>query len=131
MKPFSKTIITLMVCGLLFSGCATRRNLISKGTYKKDVTSSPQVAFSRIWAVEDGDAFKVSGELKRTGVVVDIPNHVQIELVNQEGEVIDKKKVDYYPTSLTGVRGRREARFSAEFDTSPPIGAAIRVSLVD
>jgi len=81
--------------------------------------------------VADGEELKITGSIKRTGFVTDIPDYVQVDLVAGNGELIDQQKVSYYPTGLTGLRGHRQARFSARFNTVPPRGATVRLSNVD
>lgn len=116
---------------MVLSGCATTRNMLGKDFTKETIPNS-KTYFSQVWAVTDHDEFRVSGKLRLKGSVGhNVPDFVEVELVDAEGKVIEKQKVAYYPRILTGRRKHREARFTARFDQAPPSGSVVRLSNVN
>lgn len=132
MNYILKALMVATVCTLFFTGCATTQNLLSTENYIKETVPHHRTYFRQIWAVEDNGEFRVSGKLRLKGMMrVNIPDFVEVALVNQAGEIIEKQKVAYYPRVLTGRKRHREARFSAHFSETPPPGTTIRVSTVN
>lgn len=124
-------IISVLVAPMVLSGCAAMQNLVGK-EFTKETVHNSKTYFSQIWAVADDDEFRVSGKLRLKGSIgVNVPDFVEIALVDLGGEVIESQKVAYYPRVLTGRSKHREARFIARFHQSPPSGSIIRLSNVD
>ena len=124
--------MSLTIFSLLFMGCATSQNLLRPENYGKELVPHHHTSFSRVSAVEDEGELKVSGRLRQRGLMrADIPDYVEVALVDQSGAVIAAQKVAYYPRVLTGRKYRREATFSARFSEMPPAGTTVRVSNVN
>ena len=125
-------LILIAVFITLISGCASTRNLLKTGDYVKETTPHSRTAFRQIWAVDDDGMFRVSGNLRLKGRVhANVPNYVEVTLVDTAGAVIEKQKVLYYPRILTGRKGRVEAKFTARFSKVPPRGTTIMISNVN
>ncbi len=95
------------------------------------VTNS-KTFFRQVRTVVDDDGFRVSGRLRlkgRTGS--NVPDYIEISLLDREGRVIESRKVTYTPKILCDRGKRREARFSARFDETPPAGGTICLSNTD
>ena len=115
----------------VLSGCATTQNMIGKELRQETVPNS-KTYFRQVWAITAEDGFKVSGKLRLKGSFGhNVPDFVEVALVDVEGKVIEKQKVVYYPRILTGRRKHREARFTARFDQTPPTGSFIRLSNIN
>ena len=126
-----RMVISILVTVVASSGCATTGNLI-RGYYREETIPNPKTYFSQIWATTGENIFKVSGKLKLKGSIgIHVPDYVEVTLIDKEDGVLEKKKVSYYPRSLTGKRKHREAHFVAEFNEIPPQGTLIRLSNVD
>ena len=132
-RVFTTLFLTLSVAVFLFYGCATSMtNLVNSGYYGKEIISDKRAYFSRIWAVEEGGELRVSGYLKLRGAIgFDIPEYVEVSLVKPDGELLDAKKVAYFPRSLYDRQGHREGRFRATFAQAPPQGTTIRLNNVN
>lgn len=131
-KKILKPLITVTIFSLLLMGCATAQNLIGPEKYAKELIPSDRTFFRQVRAVEDKGELKVSGRLRQQGMMrLDIPDYVNVALVDQSGAVIAAQKVAYYPRVLTGRKHSREARFSARFAEMPPAGTTVRVSNVN
>jgi hypothetical protein len=129
MKQWRIMLIASVLGALMaLSGCATTQNMIGKELTKETVPNS-KTYFSQVWAVADDDEFRVSGKLRLKGSLgYNVPDFVEVALVDDEGKIIEKQKVAYYPRILTGRRKHREARFTARFNQAPPPGSIIRLS---
>ena len=127
-----KTLMAAMVCTLFFTGCATTQNLLGTENYTMETVPHNQTFFRQIRAVEDDGAFRISGKLRLKGTLgVNIPDYVEVALLDEEGTVVETQRVGYYPRVLKGRNGHREARFSANFSKTPPPGTSIRLSTVN
>ena len=125
------TIAPILGAIIVLSGCATTRNMMGQ-EYIKETVPNSKTYFSQVWAIADEDEFRVSGKLRLKGSLgMNVPDFVEVELVDDGGSVIDKQKVAYYPRILTGRRKHREARFTAHFNQAPPAGSVVRLSNVD
>lgn len=126
-------IFPMMLGIVLLSGCATSMtNPMSTGHYEKETIADRKTYFSRIWTVEHDGEFCVSGRLVLKGTIgAGIPEYVEVTLVKPDGEVLDAKKVAYFPRTLYGRPGHREGRFRATFAQVPPQGTTIRLSNVN
>lgn len=132
MNHILKALMATTVCTLFFTGCATTQNLLSIENYIKETVPHRQTYFRQIWAVEDDGEFRVSGRLRLKGPMgANIPDYVEVALLDKDGAVIEKQTVSYYPRVLTGRRRHQEARFSAHFSETPPPGTTIRLSNVN
>ena len=127
-KRMSGTI--LMGSAMLISGCTRTRNMMGTEYQKKFVYNS-KTYFSQVWAVSDGDEFRVSGKLRLKTTGGNTPGYVEVALLNRSGSIIDSRKIAYYPRELSGRRNHREARFTARFDEAPPPGTVIRLKNVE
>jgi hypothetical protein len=124
-------VFTILGAVMVLSGCATTQNRVGKEFTKETIPNS-KTYFSQVWAVADDNEFRVSGKLRLKGSIgMNVPDFVEIALVDESGKVIEKQKVAYYPRSLTGRRKHREARFTARFNQAPPSGSIIRLSNVN
>lgn len=123
-------IITLGV--FLFTGCSAKKNLVKKGEYIKKSIPHQRTTFRNVWAVADGGGFKVSGKLRLKGTLGNnIPEYVKVDLLDNEGNIVETRKVGYMPRVLTGRPEHREARFSAIFSKMPPPGTTVLLSNVN
>jgi hypothetical protein len=68
----------------------------------KETVPNSKTYFSQVWAVTGDDEFRVSGKLRLRGSFGhNVPDFVEVELVDDGGSVIDRQKVAYYPRMLT------------------------------
>lgn len=126
-----KSFVAVFFILIVISECATTQNLLGN-EYTKETVPDRQTSFTKLWAVEDGGEFRVSGKLRVNGsVAINVPSFVEVALLGADGAVIDRKKVPYRPGILNGSRGHREARFIARFPGAPPKGTIIRLSNVN
>jgi len=117
---------------LFFMGGAHAENLLNGGTYLKETVPHRQTYFRNIWVENDEKGLRVSGKLHlKPTRAFNIPRYVEVSLVDKDGSIIETRKVEYYPRALTGGRHRRESRFRALFDKTPPLGTTIRLSNVN
>lgn len=124
-------VVSVLGAVMVLYGCTTTRNMLGKELTKETVPNS-KTYFSQVWAIADEDEFRVSGKLRlKDSLGMNVPNFVEVELVDDGGSVIEKQKVAYYPRILTGRRKHREARFTAHFNQAPPTGSVVRLSNVD
>lgn len=124
--------MVMMVCVLFLSGCVTTKNLLGPENYGKEIVPHDKTFLRAVWAVEDKGKLKVSGKLRLKGTLrVNIPDYVEVALVDRSGAVLAAQKVAYYPRTLTGRKLNKEARFSAWFAEMPPVGTSIRVCNVN
>jgi hypothetical protein len=124
-------VVSALGIVMALSGCATMGNMV--GTeFTQETVSNSKTYFSQVLAVAVDDEFRVSGKLRvkgRSGH--NVPDFVEVALVDAEGKVIEKQKVTYSPRILTGRRKHREARFTARFDQVPPPGSTVRLSNIN
>lgn len=115
---------------IVLSGCVTTQNMI--GTkYTKEVIPNSAIYVTQVWALANDNEFTVSGKLMFKGFIgANIPDFVEISLIDKRGEVIEKQKVAYFPRTISYRRKHRKARFKALFTQVPPSGSTIRVSIV-
>lgn len=133
MKQWRIVIIaSILGAVMIFSGCATTQNMLGKELTKETIPNS-KTYFSQVWAVADENEFRVSGKLRLKGSLGhNVPDFVEVALVDAGGKIIEKQKVAYYPRILTGRRNKhREARFTARFNQTPPPGSIIRLSNIN
>jgi hypothetical protein len=124
--------MVVMVCVLFLAGCVTTKNLLRPENYGKEIVPHNKTSLRAVWAVEDKGKLKVSGRLRLKGSLrVDIPDFVEVALVDRSGAVLSAQKVTYYPRTLTGRKLNKEANFSAWFAEMPPEGTTIRVRNVN
>ncbi len=132
MNNILKSLIFVMLCAFMCSGCSATKNLLSKENYIKKTVPHQKTSFRKIWAVEDDGEFRVSGRLRLKGTMgANIPDYVKVDLVGKDGAVLETRKVGYTPKVLTGRPRHREARFTAHFNEIPPSGITIRLSNVN
>lgn len=112
------------------TSCITTQNLTGMDFSKETVPNSRSY-FSQVWAVEADNELTVSGKLRLKGVAGTNARYVEVALVSAAGKVLERRKVPFYPRMLTGLKGRREARFTAQFSEIPPRGTVIRLSNVN
>jgi len=132
MKKYQSLIVASFLGIVMFvSGCATTRNML--GTeYRKESVPNSRTYFSQVWAVADDDGFRISGKLRLKGPFgINVPDYVEVALIDEAGNIIDSRKVGYYPRILSGRRKHREARFTARFEQAPPSGTVIRLENVN
>lgn len=132
MKKYQSFVVaSFLAIMMLVSGCVTTRNML--GTeYQKELVPHSRTYFSQVWAVEDDDEFRVSGKLRLKGNIgANVPDYVEVALVDETGKVIGSREVAYYPRILNGRRKHREARFTARFEETPSAGSVIRLSNVN
>lgn len=116
---------------ILLPGCAATHNMVGHA-YTTETVPDPQTYFSQIWAAESSGGLKISGKLRlKTRLGVNVPEYVEVALIDQEGAVLDQQKVPYFPRALTGSSNHRDARFVAYFANTPPPGSIIRLRNVD
>ncbi|MFN2368204.1 MAG: hypothetical protein ABR605_04545, partial [Desulfurivibrionaceae bacterium] len=116
------TVVSVIGAVMFLSGCAASQNLVGKELTKETVPNS-KTYFSQVWAVEDDKEFRVSGKLRLKGSLgFNVPDFVEVAMVDAGGKIIEKQKVVYTPRILTGRRKHREARFTARFNQAPPAG---------
>ncbi|MEW6520091.1 MAG: hypothetical protein AB1461_11815 [Thermodesulfobacteriota bacterium] len=131
-KSFGKMMASVSICAMLLSGCATTGNLLNTADYTEEKVATPQTYFTKVRAAADDGDFRVSGRLRLKGQPgLDIPDLVEVALLDTDGTLIDSQKVPYYPRIMGGSKHSREARFVARFDQTPPPGTVIRVSNVN
>jgi hypothetical protein len=132
MRKFQKIIVTAFLgVVLLASGCATSQNMLGK-EFTKETIANSKTYFSQVYAVADDNELMVSGKLRLKGSFgTNVPDFVEVALVDGAGKVIESRKVAYYPRVLSGSRKHREARFTTRFSEKPPAGTIIQVSNVN
>ena len=124
-------VVSVLGAVMALSGCATTQNMFGK-ELSKEVVPNSKTYFSQVWAFAGDDEFRVSGKLRLRGTFGhNVPDFVEVVLVDAEGKVIEKQKVVYYPRILTGRKDHREARFTARFSQTPPLGSSIRISNIN
>jgi hypothetical protein len=124
--------MVVMVCVLFLAGCITTTNLLRPGNYGKEIVPHDKTSLKAVWAVDDKGKLKVSMKLRLKGSLrVDIPDFVEVALVDRSGAVLSAQKVAYYPRTLTGRKLNKEAKFSTWFAEMPPGGTSIRVRNVN
>ena len=127
-----KIFLLTVISSFLLYGCATTKNSLNTSDYIINAVPHQQTKFRHIWAVEYNEEFWVSGRFYIKGTsVVNIPDQVEVDLLDQSGAVIETQKVVYYTKFVAGPRNRKEARFAANFKETPPPGTTIRLSIVD
>jgi hypothetical protein len=127
-----KALLVATLCTLMFTGCATTQNLLSREHYIKKTVPHPKTSFRQIWAVADDGEFRVSGKLRMKGTMgTHIPEYVKVDLVDKDGAIIETQKVGYTPRVLSGRPRHREARFIARFSETPSPGITIQLSNVN
>ncbi|MBA3016158.1 MAG: hypothetical protein KKD63_08990 [Proteobacteria bacterium] len=132
MKDFLfKIYIAAIACLMMLSGCAITPNLLDKD-FTKEMVPSRQTYFSQVWAAEGNNEFRVSGKIHLKGSMgFNVPDYVEVTLVDEKGAVVESQKVPYYPRRLTGRKRHLAARFTAHFTETPPSGTIIRLSNVN
>lgn len=124
-------VVSILGAVMFLSGCATTKNMIGKEFIKETVPNT-QTYFSQVSAIEYDNEFKVSGKLNLKGNIgFNIPDFVEVTLIDDGGAVVERQKVAYYPRRLSGKRKHREARFTARFNQAPPSGSIILLSNVN
>lgn len=124
--------VAILAVAATLTGCAAPRNLQGEGSYPKEVVANEHTYFRQVWAVTDDDELKVFGRLRlKNRVGINVPDYVEVALLDADDKVIDRQKVAYYPKLLTGSPGHREARFTARFPETPPRGTVVRLRNVN
>lgn len=131
-KLFGKMMATALISAMFMTGCATTGNLLETESYTKEKVAHPQTYFTLVRAAEDDGEFEISGRLRLKGHPgLDIPDWVEVALMDTDGTLIDSQKVLYYPRIMGGSKHSREARFIARFSETPPPGTVVRLSNVN
>lgn len=116
---------------MALSGCATTQNMMGE-EFTKEVIPNSKTYFRQVWAIADEDEFRVFGKLRLKGSLgFNVPDFVEVAMVDAGGKIIEMQKVAYYPRMLSSRRKHREASFTARFGQAPPAGSVIRLANVD
>lgn len=117
------TIAILVAFGVIV-GCATKgKDLVRTDIVKIEKVHSSQGMFGPVSVIQDGKEVTLRGELRRRPFGPGpIPGHVDLELINSEGDVLQKCAIDYYRPSPESIY----ANFRATLKAMPP-GSTIRL----
>ena len=123
--------VLLGMITFLMSGCAAAHNMAGS-EYRQELVPDSQTYFSQVWAVADDDEFRISGRLRlKGGVGTNVPDFVEVTLVDESGKTIERREIAYYPTRLADRRKYRQARFTTVFDQLPAAGTVIRLAMTN
>jgi hypothetical protein len=117
------TIAFLTTFGILV-GCATQgKDLVGTDTVKIHKVSSAWGTIGFVRVIQDGEEVTLRGAVKRrpSGRGF-IPGHIELEVNNPEGDVLEQCVIDYYPGPKSTY-----ANFHAVLNATPPPGSTIRV----
>ena len=119
-----RTMLAFLATFGLLAGCATQgRDLIASGTVKLEKVSSALGTIDPVTIIQEGEKVKLRGEVKRRpdgrGF---IPGHIDLEVIDPEGHVLERCVIDYYPGPKSTY-----ANFHAILKATPPPGSTIRV----
>ncbi|NPA25273.1 MAG: hypothetical protein GXO34_05560 [Deltaproteobacteria bacterium] len=123
--------VVLLLVIMAPAGFAAARES-ADGDFSTVRVTNSKTFFRQVRTAVDDDGFRVSGRLRlkgRTGS--NVPDYIEISLLDREGRVIESRKVSYTPKILCDRGKRREARFSARFSETPPAGGTVRLSNID
>lgn len=133
MRKYFQLALLVLICIEVFAGCAISKNQLNTGQYQMEFVPNTETKFSQVLAVEENNKFRVGGYLQlKTINPIDVPDYVEVALIAPNGEVLDLKKVAYYPErSLHGRKCHKKGHFSAIFQEAPPMGTTVRLNNVN
>lgn len=132
MEKLFKTLLFATACALFFTGCAATTPSLNAESYRKETIPHRHTYFTQILTGKDEKGFTVSGQLHmKRGRVFNIPDYVEVALLDKDGDILKTQKVAYSPPLSTRRKHHTGAGFSANFVETPPPGSIIRLSNVN
>ena len=121
------TVVTISCSMLIVIGCASLSNFTKHGSYAIEEVNSKGISISKTKAYLDDGVFIVSGQLNRKHVTKSYHGHVDIAVLDSDGNIIDKVSTRS-ALPFFGRSKRSKTSFKAEFSTVPPEGSIVRVT---
>jgi len=107
-----------LVILIIVIGCAAaRKDLVESGNVTILRVPSKQVYLSGVSVVEKNDHVEVSGWVRKRHGWIAGDGHVDVAILNPEGETVRKISTGYYPSAIPKRRGRR-----SHFKVALPLG---------
>lgn len=121
------TIILTIVCAGILTACAAKPST-TPGTLPVKILPAPEVQFIQTSARQEGENVFVKGQVKRTvtGGRSTIAGHVDIEIINKEGEIICLVVTSYSPKNIPEINGMTSS-FTTLIPVSPPQDSFVSV----
>ncbi len=125
---FAVMIISVSVTGWAYaSHCG---NLLKDGTLTLEHASSEGYYISKVHVNQVDDGIEISGKVKRRSYAGIGGGHIDITIINPEGEVLKELSTHYSPRVIPMRRVHtRESGFEVNLSMIPPKGSKIRVAL--
>jgi hypothetical protein len=127
-------ILAFLSTATVLSGCASNRgNLVDKGALSIELVTSGRVYFSRVYVYQEDRSIMVTGRVKSRFHSRFIRGHVDLTVVNPEGEILEKISTSHTPTVFPRRRGRRHlgVHFNVLLPIVPPFGSKVRLAYHD
>ncbi len=133
MKKYLQLTMLVLIGIEVLAGCAMANHLMCTWQYRMEFVPNTQTKFSQVLAIEEDGKFRVGGYLRLKVLnPIDVPDYVEVALVTTDGEILDMKKVPYYPQkSLHGRKCHKKGHFSAIFPKVPLAGTTVRLNNVN
>lgn len=131
MKELRLSILKLTILVLL-TGCAASLQSTGNNIYNVEIAPNQRTRIHSVLLNEENGKFLVSGRIRLRGsaLLITPPEHVRIDLINETGEIIQSKKIAYFPRDLSRSSHVYEGEFSATFNDAPPTGTKIKLAKV-
>jgi hypothetical protein len=116
------TIAFLTTFGIL-AGCATKgKDLVGSDTVRIEKVSSARGTIGFVRVIQEGEEVTLHGKVSRRPFGRGfIPGHIDLQVINPEGDLLEKCVIDYYPGPKSTY-----ANFHATLK-GMPAGSTIRV----
>ncbi|MEW5756460.1 MAG: hypothetical protein AB1810_09150 [Pseudomonadota bacterium] len=119
-----RSLLSILTIALL-AGCASAgKDLVRDGTIEVEKVSSRQATITLVQVIQEGEEVLIRGQVQRRPIGRGpIPGHIDVELIEPGGGVLEKIHVGYHRRSAKS----RYAEFHGTLKTTPPAGSTLKV----
>jgi hypothetical protein len=120
----TQAIIAFLTTFGLLAGCATAgKDLVGTGTVTIEKVPSAWGTIGFVRVLQEGEEVTLRGAVNRRPFGRGfIPGHIELQVINPDGDVLESCVIDYYPGPKSTY-----ANFHAVLNATPPPGGTIRV----
>lgn len=117
--------------GLLLAGCTSPGTRLENVSIERFSSATVEIENIRVFADENGKVFVAGSVRKNIGCLDTLKRQLEIEALNEEGQVLAKTVTKYFPCPLPGRRPGIESTgtFEAHLEASASPLVKIRVGI--
>lgn len=120
--------VNLIVIGMALVGCVSSRvNLVDENIVAVERVDSEMNCIYSPHVFQNGDQLVISGRVKCPNFRGFNGGHIDIAILNGEGEILESLSTFHYPRNIPR-KGGRESRFHINLPLTPPEGTVVRLA---